>query len=122
MLAQSRRFMLWFTIGFFVTFGSLATVRAESDFWGNDVVRVCCDEADAVYADKWAFRDGSIYATVTGGGPRNHSWAPVGATFRLEPAQVKTIKGNPTGHAILFLAGSASRNFKARCFIMGPGI
>lgn len=83
---------------------SISRARAESDWWNEPEIAACCSGADAVYADEWTInRDGSARATVTGGGPRNHAWAPIGRVYEIPADKVVKKEGNPTGRPILFL-------------------
>jgi hypothetical protein len=93
--------------------------RADDGFWQNRQIKSCCSVADAVYADEWTVRNSKLYATVTGGGPRNHPWAPLGRTYEIPADKHVDIGGNPTGHGILFLRQS---DLAALCFIPGAGI
>jgi len=98
----------------------IGAARADAGFWNTPAVRACCSEADAVYADEWTVRpDGSVLATVTGGGPRNHAWAPIGRIYEVPADRILREPGNPTGRPLLFL-NAASLNLY--CFAMGAGI
>lgn len=93
---------------------------AQSSWWSEPAVRACCSEADAVWADEWTARpDGSVVARVTGGGPRNHDWAPIGREYEVPADRVLTLPGNPTGRAMLFLSPWSLTLF---CFAPGPMI
>jgi hypothetical protein len=96
----------------------VARAKADASFWNTPAVRACCSEADAVYADEWTIRpDGSILATVTGGGPRGHKWAPLGRIYEVPADKILREPGNPTGRPLLFLnAGSLT----LYCFALGP--
>ena len=89
-------------------------------FWQNERIRSCCSEADAVYADDWGYRDGKLFATVTGGGPRNHAWAPIGREYEIPESKLLREPHDPKGHAILFLVPPTpqSPNLDLRCFVM----
>lgn len=104
----------------------LATVaqadeKPEHSWWQRDKVRACCSLGDAVWADVWEMLpDGRIRATVTGGGPQNHEWAPVGREYVVEPLKHLDEPGNPTGRPMLFLnPRDLDRVF---CFALGPMI
>lgn len=103
-----------------IALAMMARAKAESDFWNTPAVKACCSEADAVFADTWFIApDGRVFATVTGGGPRNHAWAPIGRTYEVPADRVLKEPGNPTGRPLLFL-NKASLNLY--CFAMGAGI
>lgn len=95
--------------------------RAEDNpgaWWQTPAVRACCSESDAVYADVWQIMpDGSIRATVTGGGPRSHAWAPVGKVYEIPADKILREPGNPTGRALLFIRQG---DLHLYCFAMGP--
>lgn len=87
-------------------------------WWQTPAVRACCSESDAVYADVWQIMpDGSIRATVTGGGPRSHAWAPVGKVYEIPADKILREPGNPTGRALLFIRQG---DLHLYCFAMGP--
>lgn len=91
------------------------------NWWNVPAVRACCSDADAVYADEWQIMpDGSIRATVTGGGPRNHAWSPIGRTYSIPAEKVLREPGNPTGRPLLFLNPHALDFIY--CFALGAGI
>lgn len=96
--------------------------RAESapgSWWQRQAVRACCSDADAVYADEWTVRpDGSVLATVTGGGPRSHAWAPIGRVYEVPADKVLREPGNPTGRPLLFISPTS---FNLYCFAVGAG-
>ena len=99
------------------------TARAEEnagDWWSRPGVRACCSLADAVWADDWRLVDGELRVTVTGGGPRDHAWAPIGRVYAIPPEQLKNEPGNPTGRGLLFL--NRNNLDTAYCFLPGPGI
>jgi len=103
-----------------IALAMMAKAKADAGFWDTPAVRACCSEADAVYADKWTIMpDGRVFAEVTGGGPRNHAWSPIGRVYEVPADRVLKEPGNPTGRALLFL-NAASLNLY--CFAMGAGI
>ena len=123
MSKMKRIGLVLFKVGVIVCMMALAMMsraRAESDFWNIPAVRACCSEADAVYADEWTIRpDGSILAKVTGGGPRNHAWAPLGRIYEVPADRILKEPGNPTGRPLLFLNAASLTLY---CFAMGAGI
>jgi putative intracellular protease/amidase len=99
---------------------TLAQDKPDGSWWSTPEVTRCCSEADAVFADRWqANPDGSITATVTGGGPRDHAWAPIGREYTIPADKVIAVPGNPTGRAILFVR---PWNLEPLCFAYGPMI
>lgn len=124
-LARTIGFGL-FKVGILTCLMALAMIgrgRAEvgvGSWWNTDAVRRCCSEADAVYADEWEIlADGSVKAKVTGGGPRNHVWAPIGRIYEVPADRVLREPGNPTGRALLFLSPTSLNLW---CFALGAGI
>lgn len=94
-----------------------SAVAAPASYWNDPRIRACCSEADAVYADDWrVLPDGSVIAVVTGGGPRNHAWAPIGKEYHVPAGQVVDVPGNPTGRPLLFIAPHSRSLY---CFAMG---
>jgi hypothetical protein len=90
---------------------------AGSSYWSEPRIRACCSVADAVYADDWrVLPDGSVLARVTGGGPRNHEWAPIGREYVVPAERVVDVPGNPTGRPLLFISPGTLGLF---CFAMG---
>lgn len=102
----------------FVVFCCVVSTRAQGDgsWWQLPQVRACCSEADAVYADRWELRDGKLTVEVTGGGPRDHAWAPIGRVFEVPQEKVIQAPGNPTGRALLFLRPT---DLYVYCFLPG---
>lgn len=102
-------------IGVLIAGGIVA--RAEGAWWNNPVVRACCSDADALYADEWQSAGADVIAKVTGGGPRDHAWAPIGRVYHIPASKVKSEPGNPTGHALLFVSPASLEPY---CFFSGP--
>lgn len=92
---------------------------APGAWWQRQGVRACCSLADAVYADEYHVEGGKLFVTVTGGGPRDHAWAPIGRTYIVPADALKNEPGNPTGHGILFL--NPSNLEVVHCFLPGAG-
>lgn len=81
----------------------------------------CCGEADAYWADEIHVRGGKTYAKITDDRPdepRGRPHVDVGTEFEIPDNKLKWDRGNPTGHAILFL----SRGGYVFCFVQGGGI
>lgn len=80
----------------------------------------CCAEHDALYADRWRTdENGNLIVVVTGAGPRNHWWAPIGREYLVENYMKITNSGNPTGHSLLFVS---PLTLQALCFVFGDGV
>ncbi len=81
----------------------------------------CCGEADAYWADEVHVRNGKTYATITDDredAPLSRHHVPVGTEILIPDHKLKYDRGNPTGHAIIFL----SINNETYCFVQGSGI
>ena len=109
----------WFVASLIaVSAPTLAQEAPPASWWQRDKVRACCSIADAVYADQWTIEGDTIRATVTGGGPQEHEWAPIGREYIIEKPKWLDEPGNPTGRPLLFLnPRSLDHVF---CFALGP--
>lgn len=81
----------------------------------------CCGEADAYWCDKISVEDGKTFCTITDDRPdeplgRPH--IPVGTKIEIPNHKLKWDRGNPTGHAIVFV----TRSLYVHCFVQGTGI
>lgn len=96
-----------------------ADVAANNSFWNHPTVASCCSQGDAVYAEKYRpLTDGSLEVEVTGRGPRNHDWAPIGRKYIILPDKIKIVLvANPESKPILFLN---PRLLEPLCFVLGP--
>lgn len=72
----------------------------------------CCGESDAYYADEVHVRNGQTYAVITDerdDGPLNRQHEKIGTEYLVPPSKIvgqeQYLKGNPTGHIIIFLGG-----------------
>ncbi len=121
----ARAVLLTIWLLMFLCVGALGMLMARSEenpgyWWQLQAVRACCSDADAVYADDWQIMpDGSVRATVTGGGPRNHAWAPIGKTYEVPADKILREPGNPTGRPLLFIRMG---DLHLYCFALGAGI
>lgn len=80
----------------------------------------CCGEADAYYCDTIHVRDGNTYCTITDereDAPLHRPHIDVGTEIEIPPEKLKWDRGNPTGHAIIFL----SYQRYPFCFVQGAG-
>jgi hypothetical protein len=80
----------------------------------------CCGEADAYYADTVIVEGDKVFAVITDerpDEPLGRMPVPVGTKIEIPPNKLKFDKGNPTGHAIVFL----TRSLIVMCFVQGSG-
>lgn len=99
----------------------LASFLATISWWDTPEIRKCCSEADALYADEWiVLPSGDVKAKVTGGGPRNHTWAPIGREYIISKEKIVNVPGNPTGRPLIFI--SPTWHEQVFCFALGPMI
>jgi len=97
---------------------TLAQDKPDGSWWATPEVRACCSVADAVWADSWQIEGDMVRATVTGGGPQSHEWAPVGREYIVPKDKWLDLPGNPTGRPMLFVN---PRNLDhVFCFALGP--
>lgn len=81
----------------------------------------CCGEADAYWADEIHVRDGKTFARITDDredAPRGRPHRDIGEEFEVPDNKLKWDRGNPTGHAVIFL----SRAGFVFCFVQAGGI
>jgi hypothetical protein len=109
-----------FILGLIAAPGARGEELGAPGFWQNNRIRQCCSEADALYADKSRVDfAGRYFATVTGGGPRGHDWAPVGREYEVPPSAVVQYPPAPEGRALIFLN---KHDLSLRCYVQGTGI
>ena len=80
----------------------------------------CCGETDGYYADTIIVEGDKVFAVITDDRPDeplNRMHVPVGTKIQIPPHKLKFDRGNPTGHAILFL----NRSLEVYCFVQGSG-
>jgi len=91
--------------------------------WWRSVIRMdgvnCCAEYDAVWADWIGTHEGKYVVQVTGGGPWEHAWAPIGRVYVLDQSFVVWNRGNPLGRPIIFLSPST---LEPICFVPAGGV
>jgi hypothetical protein len=81
----------------------------------------CCGFADAYYADSVEVKDGKVIATITDDrddGPLMRPHVPIGTKIVVPQNKLKFDRGNPTGHAVIFL----NHALDVYCFVQGSGI
>lgn len=81
----------------------------------------CCGKADAYWCDQINVQGDKTFCTITDDRPdeplgRPH--IPVGTKIEIPNQKLKWDRGNPTGHAIVFV----SRSLYVHCFVQGTGI
>lgn len=67
----------------------------------------CCGEADAYWCDDISVRSGKTYCKITDDrpdGPLGRPHIKIGTEFEIPPEKLKYDRGNPTGHAVLFVS------------------
>lgn len=81
----------------------------------------CCGEADAYWCDDISVRKGKTYCKITDDRPDAPLGRPhiaMGTEFEIPDVKLKYDRGNPTGHAILFVNSYGY----VWCFVQGTGI
>jgi hypothetical protein len=78
----------------------------------------CCGRSDAYWCDDYYARDGKAYCKITddrevAGRPP----VPVGTEIEIPPWKLKFDRGNPTGHAVVFLSSGGA----VFCFVQSSG-
>lgn len=79
----------------------------------------CCGVADAYWCDDISVKDGKTFCGITDDQtiPRRPS-PPIGTQIEIPNHKLKWDKGNPTGHAIVFLSSGGA----VFCYVQGTGI
>lgn len=80
----------------------------------------CCGESDLYWADEVHVRDGKTFATITDDrddGPLGRPHVPVGTEIEIPDHKQKHDRGNPSGHALLFLSSTR----QVYCYIQNGG-
>jgi hypothetical protein len=75
----------------------------------------CCGEADAYWCDGLHVREGRTYCVIT-----DDRVVPValGTEIEIPDRKLKWDRGNPTGHAIVFLSSGGA----VYCFVQNGGV
>lgn len=66
----------------------------------------CCGEADAYWCDDISVRGNKTYCKITDDrpdAPRGRPHIPMGTEFEIPDVKLKYDRGNPTGHAVVFI-------------------
>lgn len=87
----------------------------------------CCGEADAYWCDDVHTVKGETKCTITDDRPDGSLGRPhveIGTVIDIPSFKLKWDKGNPTGHAIVFLAAiNPYSNFRyVMCFVLPGGV
>lgn len=81
----------------------------------------CCGEADAYWADGIEVKDGRVYAIITDtrdDGPLKRYHVEIGTRVYVPDHKIRWDKGNPTGHAVVFL----NYAHDVICFVQDGGV
>jgi len=81
----------------------------------------CCGEADAYYCDDYYAKDGKAYCKITDDRedePLRRRHVEIGTEIEIPINKIKWDRGNPTGHAIVFLS---TTNY-VWCFVQTGGV
>ena len=96
----------------------------------------CCGESDGYYADEVRYRDGKMFAVITDerdDGPLNRPHEDIGREYEVPISKIvgpeQQLRGNPTGHVIIFLGGPSYSQAGDRmnprpvlCYVMNGGV
>jgi hypothetical protein len=79
----------------------------------------CCGKADAYYCDDYYARDGKAYCKITDDRVvQGRPPIPVGTEIEIPDYKLKWDRGNPTGHAVVFLSAAGL----VYCFVQNGGV
>lgn len=81
----------------------------------------CCGEADAYWCDEIHVKDSKTFCNITddrADEPLKRMHVPIGTEIEIPNHKLKWDRGNPTGHAIVFL----SRSLFVFCFVQFGGV
>ncbi len=81
----------------------------------------CCGKSDAYWCDTINVKDGKTFCTITDDrddAPLRRPHVPMGTQIEIPNHKLKWDRGNPTGHAIVFLSPAGY----VWCFVQGTGI
>ena len=101
--------------------------RPELDHWYSSLMQPdnpsvsCCGKADAYWCDTINVKDGKTFCTITDDrpdAPLNRPPVPIGTEIEIPNHKLKWDRGNPTGHAVVFLSSSGS----VFCFVQAGGV
>lgn len=81
----------------------------------------CCGEADAYWCDIIRVKDGKTFCAITDDRPNEplrRTPVEIGTLIEIPDRKLKWDRGNPTGHAVVFLSSGGA----VYCFVQGTGI
>ena len=118
---------LWLLLGWVNPALAHDVEHPELDAWYAELMQPdvpnasCCGEADAYWCDTINVKDAKTFCTITDDRPDEPLKRPhvdIGTQIEIPDYKLKYDRGNPTGHAIVFL----SRSQYVYCFVQGTGI
>lgn len=79
----------------------------------------CCGVADAYWCDDISVKDGKTFCALTDDREiRGRPSLPMGMKIEIPDRKLKWDRGNPTGHAIVFLSSGGA----VYCFVQAGGV
>jgi hypothetical protein len=130
MSAYLRDVLLWIIVVSLLAFMTVERVRAHDedrahDAWYHSLMQPdnptvpCCGLSDAYWCDLISInKDGKTFCAITDDrddGPLGRPHVDIGTQIEIPDHKLKWDRGNPTGHAIVFL--SYTRH--VYCFVVG---
>lgn len=119
--------VLWMTIPVFAH----EMAHPEFNEWYQSLMQPdvptasCCGVADAYWADKLFVKDGKTYAVITDDRDDAMLGRPhvnIGTEIEVPNNKLKWDRGNPTGHAVIFLGRGGWGVKYVFCFVQGGGV
>lgn len=81
----------------------------------------CCGKSDAYWCDTINVKDGKTFCTITDDRddvPLRRPHVPIGTKIEIPNHKLKWDRGNPTGHAVVFLSPAGH----VWCFVQAGGV
>jgi hypothetical protein len=79
----------------------------------------CCGKTDAYWCDDYYAKDGKAFCRITDDRVvKGRPPVPVGTEIEIPERKLKFDRGNPTGHAIVFLSAGGA----VFCFVQAGGV
>jgi hypothetical protein len=132
-MTRLARLVLALLIVLYALFFWMALARAhdhahpELDAWYAGLMQPdnpavsCCGKSDAYWCDTINVRQGKTYCTITDArddAPLGRPHVDIGTEIEIPNHKLKWDRGNPTGHAVVFLSVTGH----VFCFVQGAGI